>query len=447
MAIDRTKFKATVAAKNVEKDAQVNAQMGKTFGERADVHKLKPGRNMFRIYPPHPDKGGDTYAEPIVRVFLPVMVQEKDDKGVLLTDNGQPKMKEINKPIFNSRIHAGTAKDLVEEYVALGKVMAESIAPEAKQKFIDKLVGKFSRNANERLPGAMYKTNYGMYAESIDNGKFVKFGRLEAGEAIKQGLNKAAANEEEGDVIAVDPFTDPETGRAVVINYDDKASKPADYYNVSLDTFMIKEGPQKGMARLFPLSDAQLEAFMAFPALTTLYKNSFKRKDFEWQLKGLEQFDKKYQLGIFSTEEFAEIVLEIDEYYPADDQSGSDNGATVQSTQHSVTGTAATQEGSGDEVEDDNEPEEADEITDDLSLMSRAELKAVNKKEGLHIEVKTKWTDDDLRSEIRRKRAASTLTEEPLPGEDGYVEPEVEKTDGTVKESAVDRIKRLRAQK
>jgi predicted transcriptional regulator len=68
------------------------------------------------------------------------------------------------------------------------------------------------------------------------------------------------------------------------------------------------------------LSDEQLENLMQ--ARTIVYKYGKKvatRKNFETQLAGLEIIDNKYNLGIFGTDEWNEIVLECDEYYPETD--------------------------------------------------------------------------------------------------------------------------------
>jgi hypothetical protein len=60
-----------------------------------------------------------------------------------------------------------------------------------------------------------------------------------------------------------------------------------------------------------------------------------------------------------------------------------------------------------EEDEEEDEPEEeADEEEDDLADLSRAELKALIKEEGLEVRVTTKKSDDDLREEIRTARGA-----------------------------------------
>lgn len=428
MAVDRNKFQATSLAKNKEADEAVEAVVGRSGFERADVHKLESGKNTFRIYPPHPDGGGETFAEPVVRVFLPVMVEEKDDKGNVVMEGKNPKMKEIQKPIFNSRYHGSTPKDLVEQYVALGEAHAETIKDtKLKEAFLNRLKGKFSRTASERLPGLTYKTTYVMYADSIKGGAVAKFARLEVGTAIKDGLNKAAAaTEDAGDPIAVDPFTDPDTGRAVIITYNNQATKPADYYDVQLDSTSVKGPGNQLILKTYPLTDEQLEKYLKYPSLHSLYHNSFKRKDFEWQLKGLELFDKKYNIGIYDTDDFASIVEEISGYYPFDNQepSAEEVEATIAQQQESV-------------IE-----EKVDEITDDLTLMNRVELRNVNIKEKLGLKLAPTMSDEEVRNLIREKRIATEIPYIPLPGEEGYQEEQP--TIAAKPLSAAERIRKLK---
>lgn len=428
MALDRSKFKATKLAANKEKDQAVDSAMGRQGrAERADLHKINPGKNYFRIYPPHPTDNDDdslTFSEPVVRVFLPAMVEEKDDKGVVQTNKkGEPLMKETSKPVFNSRIHGDTLKDLVEEYVALGKKIAEDekAAGKDRDNFLAKLLGKFSRNKDERLPGLLYKTSYAMYADKIENGEMVKFARLEVGVAVKDGMNKASATEDADDAMQVDPWTDVEDGRAVVIEYNDKATKPADYYNVQMDNITTKVAGVGQVVRSFPLSDAQLENYMKFPSLAKLYKKAFKRRDFQLQLEGLELFDAKYDLGIFEREEFQTIVEEIDSYYPEVDAEDS-NEEPSESKAAPVKASSLKQKeepindmpwDKTDEVaEEEEEPEEAS--ADELDLMNRVELKSINTSEALGIKILTTMSDDALRAAIRNARLQKGPEEEEL---------------------------------
>lgn len=419
MALDRSKFKATKLAANKEKDQAVDSAMGRQGrGERADVHKIVAGKNYFRIYPPHPsdDENDDaTFSEPVVKVFIPAMVEERDDKGVVQVDKqGKPLMKKTSKPVFNSRIHGDTPKDLIEEYVNLGKKMAEEKNGKEKDLFLAKLLGKFSRVKEERLPGLLYKTSYAMYADKIENGEMVKFARLEVGLAVKEGMNKAAAIEEGDDAMQVDPWTDIEDGRAVVIEYNDKATKPADYYNVQMDNITTKVAGVGQVVRSFPLTDAQLEHYMKFPSLVKLFKKSFTRRDFQLQLDGLEMFDTDNKLGIFDTDEFQNIVAEIDEYYPSTDDTTAQEDTTAAAKPTATSNVAPTVE---EEEEEEEEQEEEEESNDELDLMNRVELKSINTSEGLKVKILTTMSDDDLRVAIRAARESMVIPHIDLPGE------------------------------
>lgn len=456
MAIDRSKFKSTLVAKNEEKDKETAAAMGiKGGGARADQLKITDGRNLFRIYPPHPEDGGEVFAEPCARVFLPIYAQEKDADGNPQFEKGKPKMKEFSKPIFNSRMHGGTPKDLVEEYVNLAKKIAEDefdindqVSKNKKTLFLDKVCGRFSKTASERLPGLLYKTLYAMYVDKIE-GTVKTFGKIEVGQFVKGELNKIAANEEEDDPLATDPFTDLEFGRAVVINYNSKAAKPGDYYSVQLDSQIDKQG----RARFFPLTDEQLETFSKVPSLVKLFKNAFKRKDFENQLAGLEYFDSKYELGIFEREEFTAIIEEINEYYPeegAEEKPKEELKKAAQPLAKKVEVKAAVaqiEEGE-EELDDmnlDRKPLVEEREEDVYDSMNRTELIALKKENNLTVKIFT--TDDEEMVRTKIREAMTPIPHVALPGENHTAEQIEEMQPPAFKKAGVGRLDSIRSKK
>jgi hypothetical protein len=273
----------------------------------------------------------------------------------------------------------------------------------------------------------------------------VKFARLEVGYAVKEGMNTAAAGEDSNDPLAVDPWTDVEDGRAVLIDYNDKATKPADYYKVSMDNATEKVAGQKGLTvRTFPLTDEQLETYLKYDSLAKIFKGSFKKKDFEWQLKGLELFDQKNKLGIFDTEEFEEIMVEIAEYYS--DEAEEAPTATEEAP--------ATEEAQEEQRDAPTATVEEEEDNDELDLLTRGELKALKVSEGLDVKFMTTDTDDTIRQKIRAARKAAVIPHIDLPGEKPGTGKEVKeavkeevKKEVVAKESTADRLKRLRTAK
>lgn len=415
MALDRSKFKASVVQKTIDQEKEANKLTGKGGRERAGLLELEVGRNRFRIYPAHPGDEDAVYSETISTVYLPAMVVEKDDKGNEIIEKGKPKMKRVMKQIFNSKLHGGTEKDLVEEYINIAKDIAANIQDKAeKQKLLDKIYGKYSDNPSFRISGCNYQNRAVMYADKLDGqGQPEKFGRLELKMTVKKQMNEIAALEANDDPLGVDPFSDPESGLPVIITLRKPAAgeklQPSDYYKVTLDKDFHKV---KKTLIEYPISDERLEKFMTYPSLVSLYKNVFKKRDFELQLAGLEMYDTEQQIGIFDTEEFMAIAEEISSYFDGEDEGGM--------TDEDV----AALESMGSEEEQEEVAETTDDAQDEYDLMTRVELVAFIKSEKLKITFTPRTSEEDLRLMIREKMEAMNLTQDPLPGEEGYEEPE-----------------------
>jgi hypothetical protein len=415
MAVDRSKFKPTSAAKMAETSQATESAMGAGGASRPGMIKLKPGKNTLRIFPAHPDTDGD-FCKPSVKTFLPMMVKERDSSG---KETGNEK--EGSKPIFNARVHGGKDKDLVEEYIKLARVIAEAEIKDSnlRQAFLDKVYGKFVPGSQTAPKGINYKAAYVMYAKNVVSGEF---GRLEVGKSVKDMMNKISANEADGEPMGVDPFTDVEDGRALLIVYDKEAKKAADYYTTSLDTSIDKVTK---MATFYPISDEELEKFAAQPTLESMYSNVFTRKDFLLQVEGLQFFDKKNDMKIWNREEWIDVLEEISAWYP----------------ETPVDVTDEEPEEGAEEVDD-----EKDEVkSDQFDLMSRTELKALNVTNKYGIVVKQSMSDDDLRQLVRAASAKLDIPNDPLPGEPGYSdeEPDDAPPVKTSKASALDKLKTL----
>lgn len=429
---DRSKFKATKVAEAVKQDEELASSLGNQRNGFTSYIRLKEGKNMIRIYPPHPEEmgGGDTFAEPKVTLFLPMMVPDRDTNGQPLTDKtGRPILKESVKSVYNSRIHGGTEKDLVEEYIAFAidkfeKELKEADSPNEKAA-IEARLEKIKGNYKKKVQGLNYRQAWALYVDEIiiATGK-TNFGTLEVGKAIKERLNALSMAADDGeDVIATDPFTDPDTGRAVQIEYNKNATKPQDYYKTELDQKTTTEainGRNYTVNRTFPLSDDQLAAFMEVEPLAKRFKNCFTRKDYNLQLEGLEFFDKKNGLGIFNDPEWIEIVEEIDGYYPEIDDENNEDTALDRSEKkvNKATKTTATRGRlserevleQSEEVEEEEQSEE--EEGDQFDLMSRLELSSWHKKNATGLVVKPSITTDELRELAREFLADSQVEEE-----------------------------------
>lgn len=459
MALDRSKFKSTVVANIVEQDKELASTLGRDGGSYQKYIKFEDGDNLLRIYPAHPeeDGGGDAFAEPKVTVFLPMMVPERDGNGQVIMENGVPKLKESSKSVYNSRIHGNTPKDLVEEYVRMATENLEEDLkicqiPAEKSKITEKL-NKLKGNYAMKIQGINYKSTWVMYVDRIV-GNSKTFGPIEIGVAVKEGINTVAASTDSGsNPLATDPFTDLDTGRCVLVKYNKSATKPQDYYKVSLDNTLIPTviaGQTYQLPRTFPLSDEQLEMFMKVTPLAKRFKNCFTRRDFELQFEGLSFFDTKNGIGLFQDANFISVCEEIDAYYPEVDE----NAATEESEDHA---TAAPI------VAETAQVVKEEPTGDAFDFMDRKELGEWHKDKRTGVLVKPTMTDDDLRNlarqfeldqaNIAEAQEHEAVAEEQQPAVEAEVaeqaqqEPAVEATpaEETTTTTTVDRIAAMRA--
>ncbi len=393
---DTSRFKGTSMNKMQAQDNQVNKTLGiENKKTRGDFHELEKGLNYFRIYPHHnavremcgetdPNDLGETFAEPRVIYYLPQWVEDKDEKGNVKFDaKKKPIMKEIQKSVFDSRIHGGTKRDIVDEYIKLVHRYADKTFTEQqkaeKDEFLEPLVG----NWKKRISGLSPKTTWVMFCDQITkydvaNDKTEKkFGKLEIGKAVKIGLQKLAAQEQGNQPLGTDPFTDPVEGIAICIDYNPDATQAADYYSVGL--YQPKIGT--GKFKVFQLTEEDLDNMLSFDSLYKQYKNVYRRRDFELAVEGIKNFDSKFEYGLIGDEEFITLMEEISDYYPVDvnDERSSSNSQQ-------------------DDVE---QPTVEDENQDEFELMTREELKLWHKNNKTGFICNQKTTDEQLKSAAR----------------------------------------------
>lgn len=380
---NRSKYKATSVAATKQADKAVEAVTGKgDRGPSADYHKIDPGMNYHRIYPPHPEDGGELYAVPKGVHWIPQEVPKKDKDGKFEKDKDGKQVFEVKvRPIFNAKIHAGKKKDICEEYSLFAEKVAKELFPtesdedkKGKYEYLLHVLG----NPQAKIQGIGLKQSWVSYSDKMkvdkDGTLISKFlGRLESGKAVKYRLNSLAATETSNDPLGTDPFTDLEDGRAISINYNDKATKPQDYYATEFYAPLIPGG--KGQIRLYPITDDDLAKFETYPSLKKLFVNVYDRKTFDTALKGLKMLDEQYELGVFEYDEWLKICNELQSEFPE----------------------------VGEETKTDKSEEEEGESGDIYDDMERDELKAFIKDRKLTIIVNKKMTDDDIRKSIREE--------------------------------------------
>jgi hypothetical protein len=405
MAIDRSKFKKTSASQLAQQDKELNKTMGKRERNNSNGHDIDEGINLFRIYPVHPDYAetdpNAVFAVPFVQTFLPAMVQEKDKEGKVIQENGKPKMKLSVRPVYNSKVHGKTPKDLVEEYIKLSLQNAKemNLSEEDRKEYLKPIYGAFSKDPKKNINGINYPQAWIVYADKYANGNPAatpSFDEWRIKKSIKERLNNLAAIEAASDPLGTDPFTDIEEGKGVKVVYNPNSETPQGYYTTELDNSSVSEligNRTVKVQKTYPLTDAQLENFLSAEPLHTKYgKKLATRKNFEAQLTGLEMFDEKWQMGIFELPEWSKIVTECDSYYP-------ENGEAITTTPEDTT----------DASEDVSEPS-----GDEFDLMERKELQQFCKDNKTGILVRPALSDDDIREKLREWKKNSVIESELL---------------------------------
>lgn len=447
----RKKLKPTSVASMEEQDKQLDSSLGRNRSNN-DHLKIVDGYNLFRIFPPHDtldDQGKpNPFAEPKVVVFLPAIVNQRDDQGKdILDDQGKPKKKEGVKPVFNAKIHGKRdkfgnplTKDLVDEFIGLALSKSKSIESEEERKaYLLPIFGQYSKDSAKRVNGIIYNSTWEAYAVKISGDSWT-FGILEIKKVVKNRLNAISAVESANEPLGTDPFTDLDEGRGLVVVYNSKADKAEDYYTTEIDSTTVEEilegGRKIKTLRMLPITDEQLEKFSKATPLAKIFRNIFSRRDLDLQITGLEMIDTKWKLGIFKTEEFQTIVEELLEEYPEETGEGEEVVDSEPLTTNPTTTTTTISVRTDLPFDDD---------VDMFTSMTREEMKEFSKDNstGIIIKPASLMTDDDLRNRLRewmRSEEVKVNTTEEQSKEVIVTEPEV-------KLSAKERLEQLKNKK
>jgi len=402
----RDQFKATKVDVLKEQQEEVESKIRTGNSDRAKVLELKKdgSKNKLRIFPKHP--GTRMWAYPRSVHFLKVAYTDKDGNPVK-DDNGNQKIGK--KPIFNSRIHGNTEKDIIDEYInfVYKKAYDEIQDDDTRKKYLRPIEG-WKENGRFH-PGIKAQTRYIIYGNL--NGTN---GRVELPTSVKNKLNEIAAGQDDDDgVIAVDPFTGIDDGRKVLVTYNKSEKDPGKKYQVAIDL----KGPT-------PLTDEQFEWLSEQPSLESMYVGVYKYRDFMLAMEGLKRFDEESaevlrQFGfssgyeVFTHDEFLDIAEQIAEYYGDDDES--DNDTT---TNHD------DQDNYRDDTPVDDDNDLPFDVEPSIDQMNMRQLKAYIKEKQLSIRILPSYTVDMVRQFISEelemleaeKQAAESEAANNVPG-------------------------------
>lgn len=308
MAFDRSKIKGAKVSSITEtrKEADKHSRF---FGQGyTDFLKIDPGMNTFRIAPPHDPS--HTPFVPLRSTWLEVEVDEVDE-------DRKPTGKRVVKKrrIFIATIHGGLPKDPVETYIKYVRQRAddEFASKDDRQKFLAPITGSRDKSG-KWSPGINPNTNYIAYAWD----RQWNLGRLELYPKDIAQIEKLNIDEDTGEPIETDVFSDPDVGRWLNINLF-KNDKGKHERNLTKREFIPKKGmkaSELGAAweefeNSCRIPDEKLHDWFDKDSLHSIYVDSYTRKDFDMAIDGLSRFDAQHGFGIFENSEFIDELEEM----------------------------------------------------------------------------------------------------------------------------------------
>jgi hypothetical protein len=272
-------------------------------------------------------------------------------------------------PILNSRIHGGTAMDIFEEYIAFAKKMYASDVEKIKI-------------LTDWKTGVASSVSWWAYGWAIKKDVDPKFGILEFKRNVRDSINSLSIIEDDDEAIECDPFTDPETGRSIIIKFDSKSKDKNKKYTVQLSSVAT------------PLTDEMFDELVSKQPLSEIMRDVYTISDFEKGLEALRNFDIENEFEIFDEAEFLSIVKTVKAQYSK----------------------LPAKKSSKPSVEEEDEEEEKPvkkAIKDHLSKLDRDELKEYIEDNDLDVLVKKLDSDEIIRNKIREVEKPVTKTTKP----------------------------------
>jgi len=390
----RNKYKATTIKelkKSVEAD---DAALSLGKGNNSFL-EIVDGKNRFRIAPKSTNDKSFYHSRAMCWVSI------EDNEGNM-----------VRRPVFNSKQHGGTKLDVIEEYISFVKSSLENI--EGKTEKVIKANQEKLKAFLDWKEGLKYNFDWLAYAwpltKTEDGFEKGKIGLLGMNKTVRDGVNNAAiVDDEDDDTIIPDPFTDPDTGKPILITYDGKGKKATDKYKVQM------------LPKALRLSDEDLEELDKQTPLSKLLENVYTRKDFDRAVEGIKNYDIENEIDLFDDEEFQEILAKVSKQYgasdeddkapkkkskkPADDDDDDDEPAKPIAKKKQV-------------AEEDDDEEEAPKKkiikkeSDKFDKMDRDDLKEYIVENEYDIKLLKADSDDEIRTKIRTFESKKKVEDE-----------------------------------
>lgn len=345
---DRSKYKKA-SSEEMAQQAEQMAARSENSSDRALFLKVEPGINKFRIFPAPLKAESSLFCFPKVTSFLPLMVDEYKD--------GQKTGNQVLKrsAIFNAKVHGNLEIDIVEAYIEAAKEKFSALCKDKKELY------KKLTPLTDWKTGIKPSSSYICYAiKYTGNGQNKQYGRLQLTDGVKKQLDSLCLREgKSGAPIVVDLFSDPDSGKPFqwTSNPNAEDAKSRNKINILFEENMS-------------LTDEELEMLEGWDSLESLYTNSYKRSDFEKQVKGLQRFDKDNKLNIFDSPAFQSILETAKE--EIDEKLGNEEESEEEAQEGKTTikkDSLKSKAEESEEMEEDSIPEILEEM-DKKTLMS-----------------------------------------------------------------------------
>lgn len=301
MAFNRNKFRgAKVTAQKTVISEALKESNNSNYVSFLDIKK---GVNTFRLCPPH---------EPESPLYRNVKVH----KLPIMTDeyvNGQPTGNKVLKlkSVFNAVVHGSLSKDPVDVYIKYLQEKANNVDPQESKSLYSIINGGY--NDQEKWQwGIKAISSFVAYAFN----SMGVFGKLDLKPNWIQRMDQiASVMEQRGGAMEFDPFSSPDNGLPLVIDFNPESRDKYNKYHIEALTPVMGE-PWETFFERTKLTDAQLELLDSKKSLTEVYYNVYKKRDFNLAIEGLRRIDDKHKLGIFTDPSFIGELEEINKQIP-----------------------------------------------------------------------------------------------------------------------------------
>jgi hypothetical protein len=393
----RSKYKATSVAKLKEVVENDDKLVGGSGGANDYIKFEDKATTKIRIAP-----------APEGEFFY---VKKSETWMDVINDEGE----KYKTKILNSKVHGDTKMDIIEEYVNFVKNNLDSSDATSKDK-LESIIGNNEKDQKKKkygiLPSILWVAQgWQLKTQKNDKGKIISVPEplkyFDIKKTVRQHMNTLTFIEDEAEAIEVDPFTDVDEGKPVMITFD-KSQKAAKMYTVQL-----AKNP-------FPLTDEMLDELEARPTLKEKFVGVYTMKDFEKALEALRSFDIENEIDMFDDADFQEIIEKVKEQYEGGEQEEEQPKAKKATAKPVAKATAKPVKKSAPVEEEEEESEQEEESGDEFSNMDRDELKEYIGENDLVgvITLKKSFTDDQIRDLIREaiaKKAAAKPKAKPAP--------------------------------